>query len=338
MGEGEKTGWTTCLGVFATCFVPVAPNTTCAQAPAKGNGRSGKRPESIRAVLCSVSGAAFSWVLPEPPAREDGQSWSRAPSLCQMVLQMWFFPDGASTLLMSLGSSLPWLNAPQYAATLLCVARLRRALGPRSAQFACASQMPSLCCFRHPIPDPPPPVFYPLHPSNAGTRLAAVFHPPAMLAGWVASARPWVGGRSGAGRGGSRKSGRGIKPGLFLYCKVITRAFQSLICREHPGAIGSLPEPGNNSPITRLLRQSPVNSHTWAHAGIYVLRSCQHVCPLPPSSPRPRNRDGDPIWDPGLWLGGGILPPTPAGRVAALATLLSCCGHLCRCTLSGPGG
>lgn len=136
-----------------------------------------------------------------------------------------------------------------------------------------------------PHPGPPRPLFYPLRPRNASARLAAVFCPPAALAGWVASARPWVGGRSGAGRGGSGRSGRGIKAGLFLYCKVITRAFQSLICRDNPGAIGSLPEPGNSSPITHVLRQSPVHSHTWAHTGIHVLWSCQHVCASSPAAP-----------------------------------------------------
>lgn len=144
------------------------------------------------------------------------------------------------------------------------------------------------CCAAVTTPSQTPsPCFLPPPPGNASTRPAAVLCPPAVLAGCVASARPWVGGRNGAGRGRSGRSGRGIKPGLFLYCKVITRAFQSLICREHPGAIGSFPKPGNNSSITHLLRQSPVNSHTWAHTGIHVLQSCQHVCPPLPAAPGP---------------------------------------------------
>lgn len=215
-------------------------------------------------------------MLPEPPSCGYGQSWSHAPSLCQMVLQMWSSSDGASALLMSASSSLPWHNALHYVGTPLCVPRLLSQ--PPDLH---SSHVPARChrCAAVAAPSRPPfPLFYPLHPGKAGTELAAVFCPPDVLARWVASARPWVGGRIGAGRGGSGRSGRGIKPGLFLYCKVITRAFQSLICREHPSAIGSLSQPGNNSRITRLLRQSPVNSYTWAHTEMRVLWSCQHVC------------------------------------------------------------
>lgn len=52
-------------------------------------------------------GAAFSWVLLEPPAHGDGQCQIRVPSLCQMVPQTWSSPDQTSALLMPPGSSLP---------------------------------------------------------------------------------------------------------------------------------------------------------------------------------------------------------------------------------------
>lgn len=60
-----------------------------------------------------------------------------------------------------------------------------------------------------PHPGPPRPLFYPLHPRNASARLAAVFCPPAALAGWVASARPWVGGGVGQGKAGAGDQGEG---------------------------------------------------------------------------------------------------------------------------------
>ncbi|XP_026710727.1 uncharacterized protein LOC113483394 [Athene cunicularia] len=124
VGEGEKTGWTTCPGVFATYFVPVAPTTTCPQASAKGNGRFGNCPEMNHAAPRFVSGAAFFWVLPEPPAHGDSQSQSHAYSLCQMVLQMWSSPDQASAPLMSPSSSLPWHDALEYAGSPLCAPQL----------------------------------------------------------------------------------------------------------------------------------------------------------------------------------------------------------------------
>ena len=92
--------------------------------PSKGNWRSGSCPESIHATPHSVSGAAFSWVLVEPPTPGDGQSRSHAPSLCQMVLQTWSPPDGASALRMCLGASLPWHDTLWYVGTPLCVPQL----------------------------------------------------------------------------------------------------------------------------------------------------------------------------------------------------------------------
>lgn len=127
--------------------------------------------------------------------------------------------------------------------------------------------------------------------------------PPAVLTGCVASAHRWVRGRSGAGRGRSWRSGRGIKPSLFLYCKVITRAFQSLICREHPGVIGSFPQawqqfPHHTSPASKPCKLPHLGSHWDTCAAELPAR-------LPPTSSSfwPRNRDEDPGWDPGLQLG-----------------------------------
>lgn len=101
VGEGEKTGGNAYPRVFSTCFVPVIPTTTCSQTPAKGNERSGNCPKSIHAAPYPVHGAAFSWVLLEPPARGDSQCQSHVPSLCQMVPQTWSSSDHTSALLMS---------------------------------------------------------------------------------------------------------------------------------------------------------------------------------------------------------------------------------------------
>lgn len=87
---------------------------------------------------------------------------ARAPSLCQMVLQTWSSPDQASALLLSLGSSLPWHDAPQYMVTPLCMPwllsqspHLHRLHVParchRCAAIAATSQTPS------PSFLPPPP-------------------------------------------------------------------------------------------------------------------------------------------------------------------------------------
>lgn len=269
-------------GMFNSCFVPVIPTIMCSQTPAKGNERSGKCPETIHAAPYSVGAEASSWVLLDLPACGEGQCWSHVPSLCQMFPQTWSSPDQTSALLMSPGSSLPGTK-PRSVWGHLCVPQLLfQPPNPHSLHVPARCH----CCAAVTTPSQTPsPYFSLLPPRNTSTRPAAVFFPPAVLTGCVASARLWVGGRSEAERGRSGRSGRGIKPDLFLYCKVITRAFQSLICRKHPGAIGSFPEPGNNSSITHLLRQSPVNAHTWAHTGIHVLQNCQHVCPLLPAAP-----------------------------------------------------
>lgn len=281
-------------GSVCHMLCPCGSNQHVSPGPSKGQWKVWELP---RVDPChSTPGAAVSWVV---PGATSTLGWPE-PEPCSL-----FVSDGPTDVVLSwpgiCSAAVPGLFPPLARCPTVHGDAPVRALAPlpapQSAGFAHASQMLLLCCQRCHIPDPLSLFFMPLHLRNTGAGPAAVFHPPAMLTSWVASAHPWVGGRSGAGRGRSGRSGRGIKPGLFLYCKVITRAFQSLICREHPSAIGSLPEPGNNSPITRLLRQSPVNSHTWAHAGIHVLWSCQHVCP-PHSlaAPSPGTRMGTPFW------------------------------------------
>lgn len=82
------------------------------------------------------------------------------------------------------------------------------------------------------------------------------------------------------------------------------------------------PKPGNNSPITHLLRQSPVNSHTWAHTGIHVLQSCQHVCPALPAAPGPGTGMGTLAET--LVYSWEHLTAKPVEWDAALTTWLSC--------------
>lgn len=179
------------------------------------------------------------------------------------------------------------------------------------------------CCAAVTTPfQTPSPSFLPSPPRSASTRPAAVLCPPAMLTGCVASARCWVGGRNRAGRGRSWRSGRGIKPGLFLYCKVITRAFQSLICREHPGVIGSFPQawqqfPHHTSPASKPRKLPHLGSHWDTCAAELPAR-----LPRTSSSPWPGTGMGTLVGT--LVYSWEHLTAKPVEWDAALTTWLSC--------------
>lgn len=190
---------------------------------------------------------------------------------------------------------------PRYAGTPAplpppCSSRLARASQTLPLRFATNTPEPLVLFF-----------FTPFCPKNAGTTTGGSPHPAPVPAGWVASARPWVGGA--AGQGGRR--GLRIKPGLFLYCKVITGAF----------------------PILNLLRAP---RRDWIPPGAWRQFSC-HTSPaseprqrpllashrdpcaaeLPAHLPRwqPRERGRGPRWGPQFGAGSGVSPRA-LGRLA----------------------
>lgn len=191
-------------GSVCHMLCPCGSNHHVSPGPSKGKWEVWELP---RVDLChSTPGVAVSWVL---PGATSMLGWPE-PEPCSL-----FVSDGPTDVILSwpgiCSAAVPGLFPPLARCPAVHGDAPVRALAPlpapQSAGFAHASQMPSLCCHHCHIPDPLSLFFMPLHPRNTGARPAAVFHPPAVLTSWVASAHPWVGGRSGAGRGGSGRSG-----------------------------------------------------------------------------------------------------------------------------------
>lgn len=190
------------------CFAhAVVPITTCSQIPAKGNERSQICPKSIHAAPYPVHGAAFSWVLLEPPPCGDSQCWSHVPSLCQMVPQTWSSPDQTSALLMSPGSCFPGTK-PRGVWGRLCAC-------PGSSPSlliltVCTCQPDAIAVLLSPPHSRPPlHLFYPLHPEvpAPGQQLCCALLP-CSLGVWHLLAVGWGEG-TGQGEAGVGDQGEG---------------------------------------------------------------------------------------------------------------------------------